>query len=59
MPPVPATTVRVVDRIRGRHEGPHRDGEIADLNRLAEVGSEMLHAAIAHVKTQRKIRSKK
>ena len=25
---------------------------IADVNRLAEVGSEMLHAAIQHMKTQ-------
>lgn len=50
----PATTVRVVSIT------PCDDTKvcimmemIADVNRLAEVGSEMLHAAIQHMKTQR------
>jgi hypothetical protein len=48
----PATTVRVVSIT------PCDDTKvcimmemIADVNRLAEVGSEMLHAAIQHMKT--------
>jgi hypothetical protein len=50
----PATTVRVVSIT------PCDDTKvcimmemIADVNRLAEVGSEMLHAAIRHMKTMK------
>jgi hypothetical protein len=55
----PATTVRVVaiepagdTKVRIMME------MIADVNRLAEVGSEMLQAAIQHIKDQEPARGK-
>ena len=32
---------------------------IVDVHRLAEVGSELLHAAVAHAKAERRARAKK
>ena len=55
----PATTVKVVS------VEPYGDTKvritmemIADVHRLAEVGSEMLHSAIAQIKTAQKPRKK-
>ena len=59
--PFPASTIKVVSmepvgdtKVRIMME------MVVDVHRLAEVGSEMLHAAMAHVKAERRAaRSKK
>jgi hypothetical protein len=49
----PATTVRVVSiQPCGETKVCIMMEMIADVNRLAEVGSEMLHQAIQHMKAQ-------
>ena len=51
MAKLPATTVRVVSiEPHGETQVCIKMEMIADVHRLAEVGSDMLHASIAHMK---------